>query len=259
MTSNSLSKADVLERAESLDFPTSVVEFFQGYLGQPAGGFPEPLRSQVIRNKPRIDGRPGITMEPLDFKKIKADLRAKFGKHITDTDVTSYVMYPKVFEEYQGFIEKFGDLSVLPTRYFLGRPDVGEEMHISIEKGKTLIIRLMAVGPVVEGRAERDVWFEVNGEVRALAVEDKNSAVETVSREKATSEPGSVGAPMSGVVIEVRVKEGQEIKKGDPICVMSAMKMESAVTAPVSGHVKRVAVHEGDSINQGDLTCEIMH
>ena len=55
--------------------------------------------------------------------------------------------------------------SVIPTRYFLGRPDVGEEMHISIEPGKTLIIRLMAVGPVVEGRAQRDVWFEVNGEV----------------------------------------------------------------------------------------------
>lgn len=83
----------------------------------------------------------------------------------------------------------------------------------------------MAVGPVVEGRAQRDVWFEVNGEVRAVSVEDKSSAVETISREKATSEPGSVGAPMSGVVVEVRVKEGQEIKKGDPLCVMSAMKV----------------------------------
>ncbi|KAF8998596.1 pyruvate carboxylase [Cyathus striatus] len=251
MTSNSFSKEDVLQRADQLDFPSSVVEFFQGYLGQPVGGFPEPLRTKIIRNKPRIDGRPGATMEPLDFKKIKAELRSKFGKHITDTDVTSYVMYPKVFEEYQSFIEKFGDLSVVPTRFFLARPDVGEEMHISIEAGKTLIIRLMAVGSVVEGRAQRDVWFEVNGEVRAVSVEDKNSAVETVSREKATTDPGSVGAPMSGVVVEVRVKEGQEIKKGDP--------MESAVTAPVSGHVKRVVVHEGDSINQGDLTVEIVH
>ncbi|KAH7913063.1 carbamoyl-phosphate synthase L chain, ATP binding domain-containing protein [Hygrophoropsis aurantiaca] len=259
MTSNSFSKEDVLARADQLDFPSSVVEFFQGYLGQPVGGFPEPLRSKVIRNKPRIDGRPGATMEPLDFKKIKAELRSKFGKHITDADVTSYVMYPKVFEEYQAFIEKYGDLSVLPTRYFLGRPATGEEMHISIEKGKTLIIRLMAIGPVVEGRAQRDVWFEVNGEVRAVSVEDKNSAVETVSREKATSDPGSVGAPMSGVVVEVRVKEGQEIKKGDPLCVLSAMKMESAVTAPVSGHIKRVVVNEGDSINQGDLTVEIVH
>ncbi|KAF8899647.1 pyruvate carboxylase [Gymnopilus junonius] len=261
MTSNSFSKEDVLARADQLDFPSSVVEFFQGYLGQPVGGFPEPLRTKIIRNKPRIDGRPGATMQPLDFKKIKAELRSKFGKHITDADVTSYVMYPKVFEDYQGFIEKYGDLSVVPTRYFLGRPDIGEEMHISIEPGKTLIIRLMAVGPVVEGRAQRDVWFEVNGEVRAVSVEDKNSAVETVSREKATSDPGSVGAPMSGVVVEVRVKEGQEIKKGDPVCVLiaSAQQMESAVTAPVSGHVKRVVVQEGDSINQGDLTVEIVH
>ncbi|KII85804.1 hypothetical protein PLICRDRAFT_165243 [Plicaturopsis crispa FD-325 SS-3] len=259
MTSNSLSKQDVIDRAPELDFPSSVVEFFQGYLGQPVGGFPEPLRTHIIRNKKRIDGRPGATMEPLDFKKIKAELRSKFGKHITDADVASYVMYPKVFEEYQGFIEKYGDLSVIPTRYFLGRPDIGEEMHISIEKGKTLIIRLMAVGPVVEGRAQRDVWFEVNGEVRAVSVEDNNSAVETVSRDKATSDPGSVGAPMSGVVVEVRVKEGQEIKKGDPVCVLSAMKMESAITAPVSGHIKRVAVQEGDSINQGDLTVEIVH
>ncbi|KXN89374.1 Pyruvate carboxylase [Leucoagaricus sp. SymC.cos] len=259
MTSNSLTKEQVLDRADQLDFPSSVVEFFQGYLGQPVGGFPEPLRSRVIRNKPRIDGRPGTTLEPLDFKKIKAELRSKFGKHITDTDVSSYVMYPKVFEEYQGFLEKYGDLSVVPTRYFLGRPDVGEEMHISIEPGKTLIIRLMAVGPVVEGRAQRDVWFEVNGEVRAVSIEDKNSAVETVSREKATSDPGSVGAPMSGVVVEVRVKEGHEIKKGDPVCVLSAMKMESAVTAPVSGHIKRVVVQEGDSINQSDLVVEIVH
>jgi pyruvate carboxylase len=96
MTSNSLSKEEVLERADQLDFPSSVVEFFQGYLGQPVGGFPEPLRSRVIRNKQKIDGRPGATMAPLDFKKIKAELRSKFGKHITDSDVTSYVMYPKV-------------------------------------------------------------------------------------------------------------------------------------------------------------------
>lgn len=244
MTSNSLSKKDVLERAEQLDFPSSVVEFFQGALGQPYGGFPEPLRSHVIRNKPRIDERPGISLPPLDFKKIKADLKAKYGKHITNTDVASYAMYPKVshrpetfnkflnriqvFDEYQGFVEKFGDLSVIPTRYFLGRPEIGEEMHISIEKGKTLIIRLMAVGAVSEGKGTRDVWFEVNGEVRAVPVEDHSAAVETVSREKATSDPGSVGAPMSGVIVEVRVKEGQEVKKGDVLCVQSAMKVRSS-------------------------------
>ncbi|KAF7356788.1 Pyruvate carboxylase [Mycena venus] len=282
MTSNSLSKEQVIERAEQLDFPSSVVEFFQGYLGQPVGGFPEPLRTRIIRNKPRIDGRPGATMAPLDFKKIKADLRSTFGKHIVDADVISSVMYPKVFEEYQRFIEKYGDLSVIPTRYFLGRPDIGEEMHISIEKGKTLIIRLMAVGPVVEGRAQRDVWFEVNGEVRAVSVEDKNSAVETVSREKATNDPGSVGAPMSGVVVEVRVKEGQEIKKGDPLAgkysllkstpiwnpllppqyrdisnVLLCTKARTCLSSSSLAYTQMSAL--GDSINQGDLTVEIVH
>ncbi|KAG8989638.1 pyruvate carboxylase [Tulasnella sp. JGI-2019a] len=259
MTSNNLTSKDVLERAESLDFPSSVVEFFQGYLGQPVGGFPEPLRSHIIRNKPRIDERPGSTMAPLDFRKIKQELRAKFGKHITDVDATSYAMYPKVFEEYQSFLNRYGDLSILPTRYFLGRPEVGEEMHISIEKGKMLIIRLMAVGSVLEGQGVRDVWFEVNGEVRAITVEDNNAAVDTVTREKATSDPGSVGAPMSGVIIEIRVKEGQEVKKGDVLCVQSAMKMESAVSAPVSGHVARVVCSEGDSLQSGDLLVEIKH
>lgn len=58
----------------------------------------------------------------------------------------------------------------------------------------------------------------VHLQVRAVSVDDNNSAVDTVSREKATSDPGSVGAPMSGVVVEVRVKEGQQVKKGDPLC-----------------------------------------
>ncbi|EJU03925.1 pyruvate carboxylase [Dacryopinax primogenitus] len=259
MVSNNLSKQDVIDRADTLDFPSSVIEFFQGYLGQPVGGFPEPLRTRIIRNKPRIDGRPGTSLAPIDFRILRHELRAKFGKHITDVDVTSYVMYPKVFEEYQGFVEKYGDLSVVPTRYFLGRADIGEEMHISIEKGKTLIIKLLAIGPVDETKGTRDVWFEVNGEVRAVPVDDKSAAIETVTREKAKAEPGSVGAPMSGVVVEVRVKEGQEVKKGDIICVQSAMKMESTVSAPVSGRIKRVLVQEGDSISQGDLITEIVH
>jgi len=257
MTSNSLSKEDVIAQAEQLDFPASVIEFFQGYLGQPVGGFPEPLRTHVIRNKPRIDERPGATMAPIDFRKVKGDLRAKFGKHITDVDVASYIMFPKVFEEYQGFVQKYGDLSVLPTRYFLGKPKIGEEMHVAIEKGKMLIIKVLAVGSVNEHTGTRDVWFEVNGESRAVAVEDKSAAIETVKREKATADPGSVGAPMSGVVVEVRVREGQEVKKGDVLCVQSAMKMESAVSAPVSGHVKRVLIKEGDSLNQGDLIAEL--
>jgi pyruvate carboxylase len=86
-----------------------------------------------------------------------------------------------------------GDLSVVPTRFFLGKPATGEEMHISIDQGKTLIIKLLATGPINTQTGIREVFFELNGEVRAVAVEDKSAAIEIVQREKATSDPGSVG------------------------------------------------------------------
>lgn len=92
-----------------------------------------------------------------------------------------------------------------------------------------------------------------------MVIIDRTAAIEHVSREKATSDPGSIGSPMSGVVIDVRVKEGSDVKAGDPVCVLSAMKMESVVSSPVSGKVKRVLVSENDSIGQGDLVVEVTH
>jgi pyruvate carboxylase len=127
MVSNDLSKKDVEEQASQLDFPNSVVEYFQGYLGTPTGGFPEPLRSQIIRNKERIDARPGASMKPYDFAAARESLTEKFGRGITSTDVLSYALYPKVYEEYREFLDTYGDLSTLPTRYFLRKPQIGEE------------------------------------------------------------------------------------------------------------------------------------
>jgi len=257
IVSNKLTKQDVIDKADKLDFPNSVIEFFQGYLGQPVGGFPEPLRSQIIRDKPRIDGRPGASMEPYDFEAARKKLQEKYGRSsISSTDVLSYCMYPKVFEEYRTFLDKYGDLSQVPTRHFIGKPVVGEEMNIPIEEGKTLIIRLLAIGTVT-AEGSRVVWFELNGETRAVQVQDTNAAVSVVTREKASSDPGSVGSPMSGVVVEMRVKEGQEVKAGDPIAVLSAMKMENSVSAPVGGKVSKIATQEGDSLAQGDLICLI--
>ncbi|RUS15955.1 pyruvate carboxylase [Endogone sp. FLAS-F59071] len=258
MVSNKLGEKDVLERAPTLSFPTSVVEFFQGHLGQPYGGFPEPLRTQIIRDLPRIDGRPGASMPPMDLEALKQQLIAKYGKNIRDVDVSSAAIYPKVFAEYREVVEQFGDLSAIPTRFFLSKPDIGEEFNVSIEEGKTLIIKLLAVGSV-NATGKREVFFELNGEARVVMVTDKNAAVDHVQRERANSaNPGDVGAPMSGVVIEVRAKVGAHLKAGDPVCVLSAMKMETVVAAPVAGRVEYVAVIENDSLSQGDLLCRIV-
>ncbi|KAI9745432.1 MAG: pyruvate carboxylase [Claussenomyces sp. TS43310] len=258
MVSNNLSMDDVQQRAGELDFPGSVLEFFEGLMGQPYGGFPEPLRTNALRNRRKLDKRPGLFLEPLDLAKIKKDIHTKFGT-VTECDVASYAMYPKVFEDYRQFIEKYGDLSVLPTKYFLTKPEIGEEFHVELEKGKTLILKLLAVGPLSVTTGSREVFYEMNGEVRQVTVDDKKAAVDDQSRLKAdTNDSSQVGAPMSGVVVEVRVHDGGEVKKGDPIAVLSAMKMEMVISAPHAGAVSQMQVREGDSVDGSDLICKIV-
>ncbi|KAI8981409.1 pyruvate carboxylase [Pilobolus umbonatus] len=258
MVSNNLSGADVEEKAGTLDFPTSVVEFFQGYLGQPVGGFPEPLREKIIRNLLRIDNRPGCNLEPLDFKKMKDELTIKYGNNIRDYDVISAAMYPLVFADYRDMVDQYGDLSVIPTRYFLSKPELGEEFQVEIESGKTLIIKLLTVGSV-NANGKCDVYFELNGEARIVGITDRNSSAEVAVRERANpSEVGDIAAPMSGLLIELKVKEGDKISVGDPLAILSAMKMETIVTAPIAGKVKRIVAMSGDEVNSGDLIVQII-
>ncbi|KAK9354148.1 carbamoyl-phosphate synthase L chain, ATP binding domain-containing protein [Lipomyces doorenjongii] len=258
MVSNKLSSEDVVERAATLDFPDSVLDFFQGLIGQPYGGFPEPLRTNALRGRrEKLTERPGKTLPPIDFAVVRKDLEKKYGP-IKECDVASFVMYPKVYEDYQAFVKKYGDLSVLPTKFFLSRPEIGEEFNVEIEMGKVLILKLLAIGPLSTHTGQREVFFELNGEIRQVTVDDKKASVESISRPKADpSNPSHVGAPMSGVVIEVRVKDGSLVKKGDPIAVLSAMKMEMVISAQASGVVSEVVVREGDSVDGSDLICKI--
>lgn len=257
MVSNNLSEEDVQKLAPELDFPDSVLDFMEGLMGTPYGGFPEPLRSNVLGNKrPKLDKRPGLTLPPVDFVSIKQDLVSRYGPGITECDIASYVMYPKVFEAFQKSVETYGDLSVLPTRYFLKPLDVNEEMVVDIEQGKTLIIKLLAVSEISKQTGTREVFFELNGEMRSVTIDDKTISIESKTRPKAT-QPNDIGAPMAGVVLEIRVKKDQEVKKGDPVAVLSAMKMEMVISAPVSGKVGDLEIKEGDSVDSGDLIASI--
>ncbi|PGG97068.1 pyruvate carboxylase [Polytolypa hystricis UAMH7299] len=257
MVSNKLTPDDVVARAGELDFPASVLEFLEGLMGQPYGGFPEPLRTRALRERRKLDTRPGLHLPALDLAQIKADLKEKFGTS-TECDVASFAMYPKVFEDYRKFVAKYGDLSVLPTKYFLTRPEIGEEFAVELEQGKVLILKLLAIGPLSEQTGLREVFYEMNGEVRQVSVDDKLASVDNATRPKADPlDSSQVGAPMSGVVVEIRANDGLEVKKGDPIAVLSAMKMEMVISAPHHGVVSGLLVKEGDSVDGQDLICRI--
>ncbi|KAK3902594.1 carbamoyl-phosphate synthase L chain, ATP binding domain-containing protein [Staphylotrichum tortipilum] len=259
MVSNKLTPEDVKARASELDFPGSVLEFLEGMMGQPYGGFPEPLRTDALRGRRKLDQRPGLFLDPIDFPAVKKELNRKFGSNLTECDVASHIMYPKVFEDYKKFVAKYGDLSVLPTKYFLSKPEIGEEFHVELEKGKVLILKLLAVGPLSESTGQREVFYEMNGEVRQVTVDDNQASVENVSRPKADpTDSSQVGAPMAGVLVELRVHDGSEVKKGDPLAVLSAMKMEMVISAPHNGVVSGLSVREGDSVDGSDLVCRIV-
>ncbi len=253
MVQNDLDEHQVLERAATLSFPQSVVEFMAGKLGQPFGGFPEPLRTHVLKGEEPFEGRPGASLPPVDLDALGEELRRTHPGDIRDVDVMSAALYPQVFDEYRRFRTSFSDVSVIPTRYFLAPPGIGEEFTVEIERGKTLVIKLTAVGECGED-GHRDVFFELNGQPRRVRVRDRSATSTVKVNERANpSDPRSVGAPMPGTVIDVRVEVGDEIEAGDALVVLSAMKMETVVAAPRAGRVHRVAVIEGDQLAAGDL------
>ncbi|VEN37873.1 unnamed protein product [Callosobruchus maculatus] len=253
MVQNKLKPQDVLDKAEELSFPKSVVEFLQGHIGQPYGGFPEPLRSKVLRDMPRIEGRPGETLAPLDFTKLKQDLTETFP-NITDRDVMSAALYPQVTNEYLVFNEKYGPVDKLDTRIFLVGPKVGEEFECTIEKGKTLGIKTLAVAEDLTENGEREVFFELNGTLRSVLILDKDAGKEMQIHPKADkANKKQVGAPMPGTVIDIRVKPGDKIEKGTPLVILSAMKMETVVQSPVAGVIKSVDATLNMKLDAEDL------
>ncbi|CAK4507169.1 unnamed protein product [Aphanomyces euteiches] len=265
LVQNKLTEEEVLAQAETLSFPKSVVEYFQGYLGIPHHGFPEALRSKVLKGrllpngKSMFEGRPGAEMEPYDFQEAHRQLCEAYGTdNISELDVLSHAMYPDVFKNFMEFKDKYGSLHFLDTRTFLTGLAVDKEIELEIEHGKTVFIRLIAIGGVSKKDGTRDVIFELNGRQRVIKISDDQASVGKVEKLKASPNvPGSVGAPMPGVIVEVKVQKGQQVKAGEPLCVLSAMKMETAVSAPVSGKVKEIHVIVGESMKAGELLIEI--
>ncbi|XP_031950723.1 pyruvate carboxylase, mitochondrial [Corvus moneduloides] len=257
MVQNRLSREEVEARADELSFPVSVVEFLQGHIGVPPGGFPEPFRSRVLKDLPRVEGRPGASLPPLDFEALGRELGARHGAPPSPEELLSAALYPKVYDEFRTFTSTFGPVACLGTRLFLEGPTIAEEFEVELERGKTLHIKALALGDL-NAAGQREVFFELNGQLRSILVRDTQALKEMHVHPKADKgAKGQVGAPMPGEVVEVRVKEGATVAKGDPLCVLSAMKMETVVTAPVGGKVTKLHVRPGLSLEGDDLIAVI--
>ena len=256
MVQNNLTEKDIYEKGDTLDFPQSVVEFFEGRLGTPYQGFPEELQKIILKGARPITVRPGAVLPPTDFEHVRNELN-EMGANTTDEDVSAYCLYPKVFKDYTKFTKDFGNVSVLDTPTFFFGMKRGEEIQVTIEKGKTLIIKMNGVSDPDED-GNRIVLFEFNGQPRSIKVHDKHAKTTGVVRRKVNeSNPGEIGATLSGSVVKILVKKGQSVTKGEPLIVTEAMKMETTITAPIGGIVEEILVREGSRIESGDCLLHI--
>ena len=257
MIQNNLEPEDVFARGMDYTFPQGVIDFFKGMIGQPVGGFPPELQKIILKDEKPLTCRPGELLEPVDFAAKKAEVEKKLGHSISDREVLSAVLYPGVFETFDRERQEYSDLSKVPTPVFFYGLEVGDETTFEIESGKTLIIKLNAVGNL-HPDGTRHIYFELNGEPRQVMVKDL--AVESDVAEHRKADPDDtkqVGAPMPGKIFKLLVNVGDEVKAGETLLSTEAMKMETNVKAKEDGVVKEVLFKEGDQVQQGDLLVVI--
>jgi pyruvate carboxylase len=240
-----------------LTIPNSVVEMFSGALGDPDGGWPKKIQKVVLRGAKPQRGRPGARLKPVDLDETATMLEKKLGRKPARDEVLSYIMYPDVFLKFARMHQTYGDMESLPTPQFFFGVEKGDEITVDLEPGKTLVIKFLTIGePHPEGF--RTVFFELNGQPREVNIRDRSLQVKAPEQPKA--DPGivgHVGAPIPGVVTAVAVELNEEVKKGDKLLVMEAMKMQTTVYAPVAGKVIQKLVQPGQQVESKDLLIVI--
>ena len=254
MVSQDLTVADVENPEKDIAFPDSVVSMLHGDLGQPPAGWPVALQKKVLKGGKPITVRPGSLLEPADLEADRKALEEKLGRKVSEYEFSSWLMYPKVFTDFAAASESYGPVSVLPTPVYFYGMEPEDEIFVDIERGKTLVIRCLAVGEVDE-KGMVTVFFELNGQPRRVKVPDRvHGASASAARRKAEAgNEAHVGAPMPGVVSTLAVKPGQSVQSGDVLLSIEAMKMETALHAERDGTIAEVLVGAGDQIDAKDL------
>ncbi|MBO9466191.1 pyruvate carboxylase [Tropicibacter sp. R15_0] len=258
MVSQGLDRDQVEDPKTDVSFPDSVIDMMKGNLGQPPGGWPKKIQKKILKDEKAFSDRPGLHAAPVDIEETRLTLQKELeGKAVDDEDLNGYLMYPKVFLDYMGRHRTYGPVRVLPTSTFFYGMKPGEEIEAEIDPGKTLEIRLQAIGETDE-KGEVKVFFELNGQPRTIRVPNRKVAAETVARPKADpTNEGHIGAPMPGVVASVAVTAGQKVCEGDLLLTIEAMKMETGLHAERDAVVSAVHVQPGGQIDAKDLLIEL--
>lgn len=258
MVQNELTPENIYEKAAGIDFPDSVVSYFEGMMGQPEGGFPKKLQKLVLKDKPAITQRPGELLPPEDFDAIRKYLQDSLALEGTLREVISYALYPKVYEDFVKSIRKDGNFRHMGSDIFFHGLSEGETCEVKFEEGHIMMVKLQEV-KAVDSEGNREAIFEVNGNRRIIKIKDTSI---TVNAHNAVlyadaDDPMEIGANIPGNIIKILVKEGETIAENQPIAVIEAMKMETNILALSAGVVERIYVSEGQQVKAGEMIAKL--
>ncbi|MHA7653405.1 pyruvate carboxylase [Mycobacterium sp. ML4] len=225
------------------DIPDSVLGFLRGELGDPPGGWPEPLREAALAGRSPAKPAPQLSAD---------DENALAAPGPKRQATLNRLLFPGPTKEYEEHRETYGDTSQLSANQFFYGLRQGEEHRVTLERGVELLIGLEAISEPDE-RGMRTVMCIINGQLRPVLVRDRSIASAVPAAEKADrGNPNHVAAPFAGVVT-VSVRDGDRVSAGQTIATIEAMKMEAPITAPSDGTVERVAVSSTAQVEGGDL------
>ena len=249
-----------------------VKNYFRGLYGATPGDVDEEVKKKAIGDEEVITKRPADLLEDNEMERIKTEV-GNLAKE--PEDVLTYAMFPEIARVY--LQERAA--GQLKPEVLLPIPDPNapvatkqeqrtgpSEFKITVH-GETYHIKLTGAG--IKSAEQRPMYFNVDGVTEEILLEtldeipvDPSSAevqkTTTIAggRPRAT-EPGHVTTPMPGNVVQVLVAEGKQIKKGEPLLVIEAMKMENEILAPIDGTVVAVLVAVGDAVKPNEVLIEV--
>ena len=253
MVSSGLTRERVEGPDTEIAFPSSVEQFFHGDLGLPYQGFPPALQAKVLKGRTPLTTRPGESLPAADLPALRAEASTAVGHEVSDRQLASYLMYPKVYVEYAAERARYGDVATLPTMAYFYGLEPGQEISVELEPGKTLIVRYVTRSEPHED-GSRTVFFELNGQPRSVRVIDRALIPERPPQRKIEAgNPRHIGAPMPGTIATVGVSVGQKLVRGEVVLTLEAMKMQTAVRAEIEGTVSEVLVRPSSQVDAKDL------
>jgi pyruvate carboxylase len=234
---------------ERYDIPDSVIGFLAGELGDLPGGWPEPFRTKVLKDRNIQIGE--TPLEPADEQALDPD-QDRTARRAT----LNRLLFAGPSKQRDEFVKLYGDLSPVETIDYLYGLTQDLETSVTVAKGVQLYVGLEAISEP-DDHGYRTVMVTLNGQLRPINIRDNSIQVDVKETEKADPErPGHIPAPFAGSAT-VKVLEGEHVQAGQPVAMIEAMKMEATITTPVAGTVTRVLLQETQHVEARDLMLEI--